>query len=43
MGTRGSRKLLRAGSRDQADRAFTETFMQGEIFKIVEAVQADAK
>ena len=39
MGSRGSRRLLRAGRRDQADRAFTEKFMLGEVFQIVEAVQ----
>jgi hypothetical protein len=41
MGTQGSCRLLRAGSCDQAEHAFTEKFMQGEVFEIVEAVQAD--
>jgi hypothetical protein len=43
MGTQGSRRLLRSGSRDQAERAFTEKYMLGEVFEIVEVVQTDTK
>ena len=43
MCTQGTRRLLRAGSCDQAEQTFTEKFMLGEVFEIVKVVQTDAE
>ena len=36
LGHQGDRRVIKVGSRDQADRAFTNQYMQGDIDKIVD-------
>ena len=42
LGVRGYRHAIKVGSRDQADRAFTNQYMQGDIDEIVDLIALEA-
>jgi hypothetical protein len=42
LGLRGNRHVLKVGSRDQADRAFTNQYMRGDIDEIVDLIALNA-
>jgi hypothetical protein len=41
LGLRGHRHVLKVGSRDQADRAFINQYMRGDIDEIVDLIALD--
>ena len=42
LGCQGDRRVIKVGSCDQADRAFTNQYMQGDIDKIVDLAALEA-
>lgn len=42
LGLRGHRHVLKVGSHDQADRAFTNQYMRGDIDEIVDLIALEA-
>ena len=42
LGLRGHHHVLKVGSRDQADQAFTNQYMKGDIDEVVDLIALEA-
>ena len=42
LGLQGHRHVLKVGSRDQVDRAFTNRYMKGDIDEVVDLIALEA-